>query len=142
MRSPRRTDTERLRPSAAGTDPHGSPPRSQTEPRIRRWSEGNRPVSERTLLMGVTSVKGIASTPGILGRRALPAGRLARLGATPDFHHGLLGGPDLSIAIGFLIAAAPVATTRAPIAPPATAARWRAGARARRRGRWQPFHAG
>ena len=30
-------------------------------------------------------------TPGILGRRALPAGRLARLGATPDFHHGLLG---------------------------------------------------
>ena len=31
------------------------------------------------------------NTPGILGRRALPAGRLARLGATPDFHHGLLG---------------------------------------------------
>ena len=29
-------------------------------------------------------------TPGMLGRRALPAGRLARLGATPDFHHGLL----------------------------------------------------
>src|SRR5437667_12830322 len=26
----------------------------------------------------------------VLGRRALPAGRLARLGATPDFHHGLL----------------------------------------------------
>src|SRR5437867_196481 len=25
-----------------------------------------------------------------LGRRALPAGRLARLGATPDFHHGLV----------------------------------------------------
>src|SRR5437899_8364106 len=30
-----------------------------------------------------------SNTPGILGRRALPAGRLARLGATPDFHHGL-----------------------------------------------------
>src|SRR5436190_23874035 len=29
-------------------------------------------------------------TPGIFGRRALPAGRLAHLGATPDFHHGLL----------------------------------------------------
>ena len=28
--------------------------------------------------------------PGILGRRALPARRLARLGATPDLHHGLL----------------------------------------------------
>jgi hypothetical protein len=26
----------------------------------------------------------------MLGRRALPAGRLARLGATPEFHHGLL----------------------------------------------------
>src|SRR5712691_8323900 len=32
-----------------------------------------------------------AGTP-VLGRRALPAGRLARLGATPDFHHELLGG--------------------------------------------------
>ena len=31
-----------------------------------------------------------SNTPGILGRRALLAGRLARLGATPDFHHGLL----------------------------------------------------
>src|SRR5438046_6589172 len=31
-----------------------------------------------------------SNTPGVLGRRALPAGRLARLGATPDFHHGLL----------------------------------------------------
>src|SRR6266850_4214549 len=31
-----------------------------------------------------------SNTPGILGRRALPSARLARLGATPDFHHGLL----------------------------------------------------
>src|SRR3989442_10535656 len=31
-----------------------------------------------------------SNTPGILSRRALPSGRLARLGATPDFHHGLL----------------------------------------------------
>jgi uncharacterized protein (DUF305 family) len=31
-----------------------------------------------------------SNTPGILGRRALAAGRLAGLGATPDFHHGLL----------------------------------------------------
>jgi hypothetical protein len=30
------------------------------------------------------------NTPGIRGRRALPARRLARLGATPHFHHGLL----------------------------------------------------
>jgi 3alpha(or 20beta)-hydroxysteroid dehydrogenase len=32
-----------------------------------------------------------SNIPDILGRRALPAGRLARLGATLDFHHGLLG---------------------------------------------------
>jgi len=31
------------------------------------------------------------NTPGIRGRHALPAGRLARLDATRDFHHGLLG---------------------------------------------------
>src|SRR5437762_12555834 len=34
-----------------------------------------------------------SNTRGILGRRALPAGRLARLGATPDLHHGLLTHP-------------------------------------------------
>ena len=31
-----------------------------------------------------------SNIPDILGRRALPARRLARLGATPDVHHGLL----------------------------------------------------
>ena len=35
------------------------------------------------------------NTPGMRGRRALPSGRLARLGATPGFHHGL---PGLQIA--------------------------------------------
>src|SRR5216117_2916921 len=34
-----------------------------------------------------------SNTAGILSRRALPAGRLARLGATPDFRHGLLRKP-------------------------------------------------
>jgi plastocyanin len=32
-----------------------------------------------------------SNIPDILGRHALPGGRLAVLGATPDFHHGLLG---------------------------------------------------
>src|SRR5216117_1312837 len=36
------------------------------------------------------SVAPRSNTPGILGRRALPAGRLTRLGATPEFHRGLL----------------------------------------------------
>ena len=45
-----------------------------------------------------------SNTAGILSRRALPAGRLARLGATPDFHHGLLAA---------LLAAAFLASTHA-----------------------------
>ena len=45
-----------------------------------------------------------SNTPGILGRRALPAGRLARLGATPDFHHGLLA--VLVLSMSSLVAAA------------------------------------
>ena len=41
-----------------------------------------------------------SNIPDILGRRALSAGRLAALGATLDFHHGLLAwGP---------VAAAPI----------------------------------
>ena len=31
-----------------------------------------------------------SNTPGILGRRALPAGRIVALGATMDLHHGLM----------------------------------------------------
>jgi len=31
-----------------------------------------------------------SNIPDILGRRAWPSGRLARLGATRGFHHGLL----------------------------------------------------
>src|SRR5690349_15950988 len=31
-----------------------------------------------------------SNTDGILARRALPVGRIARLGATRDLHHGLL----------------------------------------------------
>src|SRR3989442_9122834 len=37
-----------------------------------------------------------SNTPGILGRRALPAGRLARLGATPAFRHGLRAADAIS----------------------------------------------
>src|SRR5882762_3973946 len=52
-------------------------PRS-TPTRLPRWGPRPGGVAPRS------------NTPGILGRRALPSGRLARLGATPDFHHGLL----------------------------------------------------
>ena len=47
-----------------------------------------------------------SNTPGILGRRALPARRLARLGATPHFHHGLLGFICATGAAFFLVASA------------------------------------
>src|SRR5712691_4744796 len=52
-------------------------PRS-TPTRLPRWGPRPGGVAPRS------------NTPGILGRRAVPSGRLARLGATPDFHHGLL----------------------------------------------------
>ena len=52
---------------------------------------------ERCIL--VACVAPPSNIGGILGRRALPARRLARLGAAPDFHHGLL---ELGIDIGAL----------------------------------------
>src|SRR6266850_4057002 len=48
-----------------------------------------------------------SNTPGILGRRALPSGRLARLGATPDFHHGLLTAETAEIAETYFSLRAP-----------------------------------
>ena len=44
-----------------------------------------------------------SNTPGILGRRALSAGRLARLDATPDFHHGLLSEEALAAFMRFFL---------------------------------------
>jgi len=44
---------------------------------------------ERYIL--AASVAPPSNTGSTLGCRALPARRLTRLGATPDFHHGLLG---------------------------------------------------
>jgi len=43
---------------------------------------------ERCILVSCVAPR--SHTGGILSRRALPARRLARLGATADFHHGLL----------------------------------------------------
>ena len=54
-------------------------------------ARGERPLAfdEREILAACVAPP--SNTGGILSRRALPARRLARLGATPDFHHGLLG---------------------------------------------------
>src|SRR6266571_5044800 len=51
------------------------------------------PPPQRGCRVGDPGSGGVAppsNTPGILGRRALPVGRIAALGATMDLHHGLL----------------------------------------------------
>ena len=79
---------------------HVSPAMMKTYSHIRRQApnaaaamlavRGESPSAfdERCIL--VACVAPPSNTGGILGRRALPARRLARLGAAPDFHHGLL----------------------------------------------------
>ena len=51
---------------------------SSTPTRLPRWGPGRGGVAPPS------------HTTGMLGRRALPAGRIAALGATMDLHHGLL----------------------------------------------------
>src|SRR5438874_11683405 len=56
------------------------------------------PPPQRGCRVGDPAPGGVAppsNIPDILGRRALPAGRIAALGATMDLHHGLLGAPRL-----------------------------------------------
>src|ERR1700681_4476073 len=48
----------------------------------------------RCILAGCVALP--SNIPDILGHRALPSRRLARLGATPDFHHGLLAGASVA----------------------------------------------
>src|SRR5260370_36856984 len=47
-----------------------------------------------------------SNIPDILGRRALPVGRIAALGATMELHHGLLGGAGASASAGVFAALA------------------------------------
>jgi hypothetical protein len=49
------------------------------------WGEMTTLPGRTAIIIGTSS-----AIPDILGRRALPAGRIPGLGATPDFHHGLL----------------------------------------------------
>src|SRR5712691_3586382 len=63
-----------------------------TPTRLPRWTPGAGCVAPRSNTPGIATPprKIRAAGAPVLGRRALPARRLARLGATPDFHHGLL----------------------------------------------------
>src|SRR5439155_5897949 len=73
-----RMDSNSTRTSTAGRRSYG----------LTARGESLAAFDERCIPTGCVASR--SNTPGILGRRALPAGRLARLGATPDFHHGLL----------------------------------------------------
>jgi hypothetical protein len=53
-------------------------------------ARGGSPAAFGRRCIPVGGVAPPSNTGRILGRRALPPGRLAALGATPDFHHGLL----------------------------------------------------
>src|SRR3989442_5302875 len=66
-------------------------PRS-TPTRLPRWGPRAGCVAPRSNTPGIATPprKTRAAGAPVLGRRALPPGRLAGLGATPDFRHGLL----------------------------------------------------
>ena len=66
-------------------------PRSKSDEIAMLAARGESPSAfdERCIL--ASCVAPPSNTGRILGRCALPARRLARLGAAPDFHHGLLG---------------------------------------------------
>src|SRR5436309_15977702 len=60
-------------------------------------ARGETPAALGRRCMPAGCVAPRSNTPGILARRALPAGRIAALGATLDFHHGLLAGMTIAV---------------------------------------------
>jgi hypothetical protein len=77
-------------PHHAGSD---RPPGRAWNPLIRGYTRNRSLERRRAIIRRIDCSKRLtfaARIPDILGRRALPSRRLARLGATPDFHHGLL----------------------------------------------------
>src|SRR3989442_13362892 len=73
-------------------DPHDCSPRSYNccQEVLGLTAGGATPAAfgRRCILGGCVAPP--SNIPDILSRRALPPGRLACLGATPDLHHGLL----------------------------------------------------
>src|SRR3984893_17876417 len=57
-------------------------------------ARGERPAAFERRCIPPGCVAPPSNIPDILGRHALPAGRLAVLGAAPDFHHGPLRAPS------------------------------------------------
>src|SRR5713101_1178581 len=88
--SPRHTGSESHRATAAGSDRLGTRPRSQTGSRTRPQSADNRPCAGNATNRGHFSQGDSPNSRYSRSSRLAIGARLARLGATPDFHHGLL----------------------------------------------------
>src|SRR6266540_2714553 len=83
------TDVEHPPVAASGVP---SPTLSEAgEPLVALAARGETPAAFGRRCIPADCVAPPSNIPDILGRRALSAGRLAALGATLDFHHGLLG---------------------------------------------------
>src|ERR1700676_975977 len=67
-----------------------SPRARAAEPEHGLTARGESPAAFGRRCIPPGCVAPRSNTPGILTRRALPDSRIAALGATPDFHHGLL----------------------------------------------------
>ncbi|PYR03455.1 MAG: hypothetical protein DMF97_01990 [Acidobacteria bacterium] len=76
----------------------GEGPKGPRAENVRRTStaRGETPAAFGRRCIPAGCVAPRSNTPGILARRALPSGRIAALGATLEFHHGLLDKPCLN----------------------------------------------
>ena len=73
------------------TDAFADPSRFSTPIVLRLAARGESPAAFARRCIPPGGVAPRSNTGRILARRAWPAGRIAGLGATRDFHHGLLG---------------------------------------------------
>ena len=83
-----RSEPRHRRVGAAGAGPDCCAPEVPVERPLA--ARGESPAAFDTRCIPATCVASRSNTAGILPRRALPDGRITCLGATLDFHHGLL----------------------------------------------------
>src|SRR5436190_18111939 len=97
--------------------PEGMHPAPVVSPRAALAARGKSPSAFGERCIPPRCVAQRSNTPGILAFRALRSGRIVRLGATTDFHHGLQGIGDARILHRYF--QSPTANPQAP-APRAT----------------------
>ena len=80
------------RPEVAHLFPPGSLDKAPEEKTLESLAaRGESPAAFERRCIPPSCVASLSNTAGMLPRRAFPDGRIATLGATRDFHHGLLG---------------------------------------------------